>query len=314
MIKLGLALGSGGARGLAHVGVLAVLEEAGLRPDFIAGTSMGAIVGALYASTVNAELLAEKLGEYTDDPEFKASWAPFIEDDELEGGAGFLKELRRNLQRRILTFKTFTSPSQRKAEALLEPLSRLFSDRNIENMAIPFAAVAVDLISGEPRIFRQGDIFRAIYASSAIPGVFPPLEDGEAMLSDGGGPYRVPVGICREMGADFVLAVDIPSFQPEKENLKTGLDMLMRSDVVARHRLNQMILREADFVVRPDVEDFHWANFGAGERIRESGKQAMREALPELRRLMAAKNSGLGRLRRGLGRLMGDRRGRSRTV
>ncbi len=300
--RIGLALGSGGARGLAHVGVMAVLEEAGLAPACIAGTSMGSMIGALYAECTNAEEVARRLWAYTADAKFKASWEPFVEDDELEGERSLFSELRRSLQRKILTFKTFSSPSQQSAEALFEPLRRLFTVENIEDLELPFACVAVDLFSGEPRIFDHGYLISAIYASSAIPGVFPPLPYGGQLLVDGGGPYRVPVGVARRLGAEFVLAIDIPSFMPKKEQFKTGLDVLMRSDAVARMRLNRMILKEADFVVRPEVDQFHWANFGAADRIRAAGEEAMRAALPALRETLARRRSLRTRLGEGLRR------------
>jgi NTE family protein len=305
MIKLGLALGSGGARGLAHQGVLAVLEEEGLRPYCISGTSMGAIIGALYCELGDTKRLAERLAIYTEDAEFKRCWEPFVEDDE-QVARGRLSEFRRSIQRRILSFKTFTTPAQQKAELLLEPLRKLFEVESIEDLQIPFACVAMDLISGEPRFFYQGFLVSAIYASGAIPGVFPPLPLGGQLLIDGGGPYRVPIGLARRLGGEFILAIDIPSFSPDRDEFKTGLDVMMRSDTIARQRLNHIVLKEADFVVRPEVGHFHWANFGAVERIQEAGAEAMRAALPRLRKRLR-KHEGLGfKLKRGIVRLWGS--------
>ena len=304
MIRLGLALGSGGARGLAHLGVLGVLEEEGLSPHCVSGTSMGAIIGALYCEVGKTELVSERLSIYTEDPEFKRCWEPFVQDGEMES-RGRLDEFRKSIQRRILSFKTFTSPAQQKAEQLLEPLRKLFDVESIEDLRIPFACVAMDLISGEPRFFTQGFLVSAIYASGAIPGVFPPLPLGGQLLIDGGGPYRVPIGLARRLGADFVLAIDIPSFAAAKDEFRTGLDILMRSDAIARQRLNHIVLKEADLVITPDVGKFHWANFGAAERVREAGADAMRAALPELRSRLARHESVGYKLRRGIVRLCG---------
>ena len=263
---------------------------------------MGAIVGALYAEQMDASVVADKLWAYTKDPEFKACWEPFIEDTAMTEERGFFSEFRRSLQKKILTFKTFSSPSQQSAETLFEPLRKLFSTESIEELKLPFACVAVDLRGGEPRVFKRGYLVSAIYASGAIPGVFPPLPLGGELLIDGGGPYRVPVRVCHELGAEFVIAVDIPSFSPNKDEFKTGLDVLMRSDAIARNRLNQMILREADLVIRPDVGQFHWANFGAADEIRATGVEAMRAALPELRKALRARRSLSGRIGRTLRR------------
>ena len=302
--RIGLALGAGGARGLAHVGVLSVLVEEGLAPSFIAGTSSGSMIGALYAECCDVEELARRLWAYTADEEFRSSWEPFVEDEELDRERSRIGEFRRSLQRKILTFKTFSSPSQQDAEALFGPLRRLFTVENIEDLKLPFACVAIDLFSGSPRVFDHGFLTSAIYASSAIPGVFPPLPLGGQLLVDGGGPYRVPVTVARGLGAEFVIAIDIPSFMPEKEQFKTGLDVLMRSDAIARMRLNLMVLEQADFVVTPDVGQFHWANFAAADQIREAGEIAMRKALPEMRSALRRHGSMRARFGERLRRLV----------
>jgi NTE family protein len=306
-MRLGVALGSGGARGLAHVGVLSVLEQEGLRPFCIAGTSMGAIVGALYADVLDAELVAERIGGYTGDPQFQATWEPFLDEETADSDRGFFQGLRRSIHRKILTFKTFTSPSLQTADPLLDPLQRLFKTDVIEDLKLPFAAVALDLLSGAPRIFRSGSLVQAIYASSAIPGIFPPLPLDGQLLIDGGGAYRVPVGICRQLGADLVLALDIPTFAPEKAEYRRGLDIMMRMDEIALNRLNKFVLKEADFVVRPEVARFHWARFGAYDSIRQAGEEAMRQALPDLRRLIRDRSGIRHRLQEAARRLVGWR-------
>ena len=300
-MKIGLALGSGGARGLAHCGVLRVLHDEGLLPAVVAGTSMGSIVGALYAETRDPEEVARRLAAYSRDPEFRASWEPFVEGDERQEEGGFLREWRRSLHRTILTFKTYTSPAQQSAERLMGPLRQLFRSENIEDLKIPFATVAIDLISGKPVVFTRGPVVEAVYASSAIPGVFPPLPLGEGQLVDGGGSYRVPVCDCRELGAEFVIAVDIPSFS-DQEVPDRGIEILMRSDSIARNRLNTFAIRQADFVIRPKVGRFHWANFSAEAEIRAGGEAAAREALPELRRAIKTYRRPGSRIRRAVAR------------
>jgi NTE family protein len=300
MMHFGLALGSGGARGLAHVGVLDVLDEEGLRPHCISGTSMGSIVGALYAKYLDADLVDEHLRSYWENPDFKECWAPFVEDDEFTEDNSFFKEFRRSIERKVLTFKTFTSPAQRGADKLMEPLAELLGDTRIEDLELPFATIAIDLISGDPKVFTEGPLTEAIYASSAIPGVFPPIAMEGKMLTDGGGSYRVPITDCRRLGADFVLAVDIPTFEKDLAGFDRGLDIVMRSDAIARNRLNKMVLQLADFVITPEVGQFHWANMSAAPQIRQQGVLAAREAMPELRKAIR-RHRGLGqRFRRAI--------------
>ncbi|MFH1845917.1 MAG: patatin-like phospholipase family protein [bacterium] len=298
-VKIGLALGSGGARGLAHVGVLAVLEEAGFQPSCLAGTSMGSIVGGLYAEYPNAAVTWKRLQRYVNDAEFAASWSAFVDKDSGSEGAEPTRrfnDLFDFLQRKLIAIKTVTRPYQQDKERLYKPLENLFQARSFAELKIPFAAVALDLVSGQKVLFKEGPLIDGIYASSAIPAIFPPLERDGMMICDGGGPFRVPVEACRDLGADITVAVDIPAFDQEK--FRTGLDLILRNNTIARQRLNKFVLATADLVIRPDVDDYHWADFRAGEACRDKGIEAAREALPRLRELVKQQGSLSYRFRR----------------
>lgn len=307
--KIGLALGSGGARGLAHAGVLAALEEAGLKPDFIAGTSMGAIVGSVYAERPDSVRAWERLSAFACDPDFLATWEPYIakgSGDEENGGR--LHGMLDSLKKKLIAIKTATRPSLVEAEALRRPLAATLKSRSFEELEIPFAAVAVDLLSGERVVFREGNLLDGVYASSAIPAVFPPLQTGGRLICDGGAPFRVPVETCREMGADFVIAVDIPAFKNDKAEFKTGIDLILRSDTIARLRLNRFVMAGADLVIEPAVGSFHWADFRAADSCRAAGYAAAQKMIPELRKAIADRESPLARIKRWFGR--GNRPGR----
>jgi NTE family protein len=281
-IRIGLALGSGGARGLAHAGVLAALEEAGIRPHLVAGTSMGSIVGGLYAQDPDPERVWQRLGAYVGNEEFASYWAPFVPRNEEEENdpQGRLSGVFDFMQRKMIAVKTVTQMWQQNEEKLRGPLAELFGPVGFEDLTIPFAAVALDLISGEKVVYSKGPLLEGIYASSSIPSIFPPIEKDGRMIVDGGGPFRVPVDACRDLGADLVIAVDIPAF--EETSFGTGLDLILRSNTIARQRLNEFVCASADYVIRPDVTDFHWADFAAGEECRQRGLEAGRAALPEM--------------------------------
>lgn len=282
-VKIGLALGSGGARGLAHAGVLQALEDAGIRCDLVAGTSMGSIVGSLYAQELHAQTVWERLEAYVRSDEFIAYWAPFVPRDDETGSLdprSRLMSLYDFMQRKMIAVKTVTRPFIQEAERLKEPLHTLFGPIAFSDLKIPMAAVAVDLVSGDRVVYRDGPLVEGLYASSCIPAVFPPVEDGGRMIVDGGGPFRVPIEACQDLGANFIIAVDIPAFDETK--FHTGLDMILRSNTIARQRLNQLVCAQADFVIRPDVTEFHWADFSAGEDCRRKGYEATRALMPEL--------------------------------
>ncbi|MBK7189400.1 MAG: patatin-like phospholipase family protein [bacterium] len=279
---IGLALGSGGARGLAHAGVLDALGEAGIRPDLVVGTSMGAIVGGLFAQDPTPSSVWSRLESYVGNEEFASYWAPFVPRNELEARdpQHRLAGIHDFMQRKMIAVKTVTRPWIQDESRLRGPLEELFGTVDFGDLQVPFASVALDLVSGNSVVFREGPLVDGIYASSAIPAVFPPLERDGMVICDGGGPFRVPVEACRDLGADFVIAVDIPAF--EDTRFATGLDMVLRSNTIARQRLNRFVCAMADCVIRPDVTQFHWADFQAGEACRARGYLAARAVLPDL--------------------------------
>ncbi|HPF71053.1 MAG TPA: patatin-like phospholipase family protein [Candidatus Krumholzibacteria bacterium] len=297
---VGLALGSGGARGLAHAGVLAALEEAGIRPDRVAGTSMGAIVGGLYAQDPDPARVWRRLQAYVDDEEFASYWAPFVPRSENHDREhlGRIAGIFDFMQRKMIAVKTVTRPWQQDEDKLRGPLATMFGPGSFADLKIPFAAVALDLVSGERVVFREGALVDGVYASSAIPGVFPPLRRGPQVICDGGGPYRCPVEAVRDLGAELVVAVDIPAF--EDTHFSTGLDMILRSNTIARQRLNEYVVATADFVIRPEVTDYHWADFANGSVARDRGYEAGKAAVPALQELLRERRSFGHRVRRTL--------------
>ncbi len=304
--RLGLALGSGGARGVAHCGVLEVLHDSDIPVDLVAGTSMGALVGALYARHVDPGLVWTRLSEYQNDHEVAEQWDAFVprRDDDESDGVRPWHGLFDFMQRSRIRMKTMTSRSIEGEERLRGPLSRLFAGCDtFADLALPLATVALDLHSGDKVVFRDGPLLDGLYASCAIPGVFPPLELGDRLVVDGGGPYRVPVDACRDLGADFVVAVDIPSYHETK--LRNGFDLGMRTNAIARDRLNEYVCASADVLIRPDVGHVHWADFGAADEVREAGRRAAEAALPELRRRWDRRCSPVLRLVGELGRRLG---------
>jgi NTE family protein len=296
---LGLALGSGGARGLAHAGVLQALEEAGLRPDVIAGTSMGAIVGGLYAETLDAAETWRRLAIFAQDREFQETWTAFIpKGSGPVEEQGRLHDLVDAVHKKILALKTITHPSLVNAERLRRPLEAMFRARDFAELMLPFMAIGVDLSDGERLAFTTGDLLDGIYASAAIPGVFPPLELDSRQVVDGGAPFRVPIDACRELGARIVVAVDIPAFDIVGKRYRTGLDMMLRTDAIARHRLNELQLEQADLVIRPQVADFHWADFRRADDCRAAGYTATQAAIPRLRELLSVRTNWWTRLQK----------------
>lgn len=257
--RIGLALGGGAARGFAHVGVIQVLEEAGIRPSLVAGTSAGSLVAAIYASGktgVQLQQVAETMEEAS-----IADWTlPLF-------GRGLLR-----------------------GDALARYVNVQVNSRLIEQMPLSLGIVATDLNTGLDTLFQRGDTGLAVRASSAVPAVFQPVKISGREYVDGGLVSPVPVRAARKMGAELVIAVDISS--PPEGNLAAGtLDILLQTFSIMGKSINTFELRDADVVVRPVLTGISSADFGARKRSIDAGRLAMQRALPQLRAAIAAKTN-----------------------
>jgi NTE family protein len=255
--RIGLALGGGAARGFAHVGVIQVLEEAGIRPSLVAGTSAGSLVAAIYASGKTG-LQLQQVAETMEEAAI-ADWS----------------------------LQIFSRGALR-GEALARYVNSQVNSRLIENMPMPLGIVSTDLNTGAETLFQRGDTGTAVRASSAVPGVFQPVKIAGHDYVDGGLVSPVPVRAARRMGAELVIAVDISS--PPEGNLIGGtLEILLQTFSIMGKSINTFELRDADVVVRPILMGISSADFGARKRSIEAGRQAMLLALPQLRAAIAAR-------------------------
>jgi NTE family protein len=250
-----LALGGGAARGFAHIGVLQVLEENGLKPDVITGTSAGSLVAALYASGKSGTELAA-LAESMDESAF-TDWA--------FPGRGLIR-----------------------GEGLARYVREHTGGLRIEQMRIPLGIVATDLDNGEPILFQRGDPGVAVKASSAVPAVFQPVRIGNREYVDGGLVAPVPVRFARQMGAELVIAVDI-SAVPDGSPTGDAMRMLLQTFAIMGRSINAFELREADVLLRPRLPQVSGADFSARKRAIQAGREAASAQLPAIRERLAAK-------------------------
>jgi NTE family protein len=258
--RIGLALGGGAARGFAHVGVIQVLEEAGMPPQLVTGTSAGSLVAALYASGKSPQEL-RRVAETMEEAEITDWMLPILNRGALRG------------------------------EALAKYVNTQVGGKSIEQMKIPLGIVATDLKNGEVVTFRRGNTGSAVRASSAVPAVFQPVRIGDREYVDGGLVAPVPVKQAREMGANFVIAVDISS-DPEGSQTGDTFQILMQTFNIMGKSINTLALREAEFVVRPPLTGVKSADFGARRRSIEAGRSAMLAVLPQLKTKIAAFERG----------------------
>jgi len=280
--KLGLALGGGAARGLAHLGVLRVLEEEGLRPDLIAGTSVGALLGAMYASDPRAEELIHKAKHYVNTVLRQDSRLRTLTKSK-SSEEGFWDAVYGVLQKGWFIGKSLAKKSLISEAERDRWFAPLFERARIEDLKIPLAALATDLVTGKAVVVNKGDLFRAVSASVALPGIFPPVETKGRILVDGGMVCQVPSGPVRMMGADVVVAVDVSAPLDQTPNLERGIEIMLRTHAVSRAALRVYQEYFADVLVVPDLEGVHWADPYRIDEAIASGEVAAREVIPRVR-------------------------------
>lgn len=255
--RLGLALGGGAARGFAHIGVIQVLEEAGIRPDLVVGTSAGSLVAALYAHGKTAAELAN---------------------------------LALTMDEGAITDWAFPGRGMIRGEALARFVREHTGGLPIEQMKMRLGIVATDLDTGAGILFERGDTGQAVRASSSVPAVFQPVKIGGREYVDGGLVSPVPVRYARQMGAEMVLAVDI-STPPDGAATGDSLKLLLQTFAIMGKSINRFELKEADVVLRPPLIGVSSADFTSRVRAIRSGREAATAALAEIR----AKQESLAR-------------------
>ncbi len=281
--RICLALGGGAARGLAHLGVLKVFEEAKLPFHMIAGTSLGALVGGLYAAQPDARYWIERVEQYLRSFRSRKTRLEFIRRlEQPNHNHGFFADMANLIRKGYFWGVTATKPAFISEQEYEEFLNPLIPDIQIEQSKIPFGCVATDIYNGKRVVFTSGSLRTAVRASCALPGIFPPVRDSGMVLVDGGWVERVPVICAQNMGADVIIAVDVSSEIAKFEDT-SGLDIVLRADAVSRVFLNELLLDEADVIIHPPVGSVHWADFSNARDLIRQGELATLEKIVDIR-------------------------------
>ncbi len=283
--KVGLCLSGGAARGMTHLGVLRELEGAGLRPDMVAGASVGALIGALYAHSLDIEeveriVLAFLRGE--DFSDLRGDILVRTREGEEQGG--IFRRMLRTFRKSLFYGVSLTQLSYIPVNRLESLLAKMVPDVNIEDGKIPFACVATDIVNNRPYFILKGPLRRAIAATCSIPGFFPPIAWDGVRLVDGSWSMQNPVRLLREMGADFVVAIDIAQDMMDAPDPDNGLEVVLRSNMATRITLSELELKEADYVIRPDMRRMEWWDFKKSEACIRRGRESAAAAIAELKK------------------------------
>lgn len=258
--KIGLALGGGGAKGLAHIGVIKALISAGIKIDYIAGTSMGALVGGWFAATGDVDNLEDLILHVKKSDFFSIKGIINHKND----GSFF------------------------KTESIADKLRKELGNIKIEDLSVPFAALATNAKDGSEVRLKNGNLVDAIRASIALPIVFAPVKIDDSLLIDGGLVNPVPADVVKNMGAEYVIAVDVSSkwFTAPEEFITSHDTFQVISSAlgVIEYQIAKNILKSADLVLRPPVMSHAWLDFNKAKEIIKKGEEEVELNLREIRR------------------------------
>ena len=280
--KVGLALGGGGVRGIAHIGVLNVLEQAGIDIDLIVGTSAGALIGGAYASGMTTREITSKIIAYINSPEFEESAIKAIGMSFSPGPKSFLQKAQNFARNQYYLARALFKPCVLPSEDIRSLVHYLLPDIDLSSTHIPFCAVSTDLLTGKQIVLAQGSLRQAVLASSSVPGAVEPVRLGEWFLADGGVTSLVPVHAARNAGADVVIAVMVDRDLPQNPDMDTAKDVLYRASEITANTLEATELQDADVVIRPAVGDLHWTEFSRAKDLIVAGEEAARKALEDI--------------------------------
>lgn len=281
-LKVGLVLSGGGAKGLAHIGALKKIDEAGIRVDYIAGTSMGAIVGSLYAAGYTPHQLDSIFRE--------TNFNTLIQDDLPRNVKTFYE--RKDSERYTLTlpfdnFKLSFPSGLSKGQNLYNLISQLtvhVNDiHNFKNLPIPFFCIGTNIETGEAIILESGSLAQAVSASGAIPTIFSPVEIDGRLVSDGGIANNYPIDELKARGADFIIGVDVQDSLVDRENLQSVFEIMTQVNNFRTIGDMKEKREKTDLYIKPDIVDFSVLSFEKGKKIIENGEQAANLKFEELK-------------------------------
>jgi NTE family protein len=284
-IKVGLALGGGAARGLAHIGVLKVLQRENIPVDIVTGTSVGALIGGVHASMRDARAMEERFRTFVHSKEFKRDEFDFLMESR-HTKPGILYSFSNLVRKGIFYGMSVAKTSFISAEHFAHNISSLLEDIRIEDLPIPIAVLAVDIDTAQEVIFESGPLRRTVAASCAIPGLLPPIDIAGRRLIDGGWVHKIPILPAFQMGADITIGVDISKEIDDTRSLRKGFDIMVRANAIKAEALKRIQCSFADVMIDPDVGHIHWADFSALDEAIAAGERATIAALPAIHKLL----------------------------
>ena len=287
---LGIALGGGGVRGAAHVGVLQEIDNAGIKVDRISGVSAGAVIGCLYAYSLDGKWVEDHFRKIWSSQSFNGLTSKLFFDN--GSTKSFTSGIKKTLTDHLIALMSLHRSSLIKNDQLRDILKILVPFQNFDQLKIPLKIISTDIESGEDVISEKGNLIDALLKSCSIPGVMEPIMDDGRLIVDGGVSMPIPIPPLAE-NCDVTVAVDIGVYNFDKLKNPSAKSIKIRSDIITSNRLKLRLISDADLVIRPDTRGLHWSRFDSGEILLENGKREGRKKMPFLNDLIRKKSGKL---------------------
>jgi len=286
-LKIGFALGGGGARGLAHIGVLRILRQNGIKPDIITGTSMGALIGAMYASGISIDEIENRCTAFIYTDIYRKLG---FNNTPEETSKGLFQKLLDKMKQKIMFYLSDVKIAFMNKNAVDAMIAHFLPDADFADLKIPFKCVAVDITRGKEIVIDKGLVRPAVASSMAIPGILPPVTQGDGVFVDGGVLQMVPSKALKNAGCDFVIGIDVSSkiSVVSAKELSSAFQISQRASDIAYAMLTEMQSGYADYILAPAVGGVKWYEM---KRIREvilAGENEMMKKIPELKKRIKA--------------------------
>ena len=279
-LKIGLALGGGGARGAAHIGVLKVLHNNNIIPDIIGGTSAGAFIGAMYAATMDPAWIEKRFTEFLGSEAYEEMGVNRLQSD--QNPESVIGQVTKYVQERVVFAMALTRTSIIKKERLANAFKFLLPVRTFEELKMPLNVYATDLHSGETICYDSGDLIDAVTQSGSIPGFVEPTEYDDKLLVDAGVSAPLPIRELKHK-ADFIIGSDISRGAPKKPIKKVNIiEIITRAERITSQYYTDMLADQSDFLIKPDVLGLHWSEFDKYDILVKNGQMAADEKIDEL--------------------------------
>ena len=284
-LPLGVALGGGGARGAAHIGVLQKLKEAGIKIDIISGVSAGSVVAAMYAFSEDPLWIESKFRNLLSKNQF--STRKVSSDVRL---LSFKKFFKKKVSYYLKAINNINKNFLFSTDQLEEAIRFLLPVNNFSELKIPLKVVATNLRNGEDIVYGEGDLIKPLIQSCSIPGIFPPYIENKKIISDGGVSMPIPISVIKDL-CNFSVVIDIGQYKLNSLDFSSAQSITKRAKIISSNRLKYLLSLQADFVIKPDTLGKEWSDFDACEDLLTQGKISTDKIVEELMKLIKEKNS-----------------------